>query len=366
MTMWRVPFFAWSALVGALGMLLVMPLVFGLLILLYLDHRYSQLNFGGSEGIAVWVGWVFSVPAVAVFAIPAVGVAAELVPVAFKTRQPMRGAMFTGIALIGVTALAATTQQFVHSVTLDTTGREFFEGVAPMLAFTGLPLLGALMVLGLAALAAKNGHGRPNISAPFVFSFCGLGIIFVGLLGDFVMSVTDLDLLGTTFEEGVTLYVVYGTALSVLGGIAFWAPKLWGRTMSDTLLMPLALMGVVGTILAALPLYAGGFAGQSGGIPANDADVAAMLSLDGVDGGGIWVILSLVGHALVALTVLAFVGLMLKTFTGNGDDAADNPYGGQTIEWSTSSPAPADNYEHVATVASATPQFDLTHEGSQS
>jgi len=115
-----------------------------------------------------------------------------------------------------------------------------------------------------------------------------------------------------------------------------------------------------------LPLYVAGFLDQTGGIPANDADVAAILSLDGVDGGAIWSTLSLIGHGLVALTIVAFVGLMLKTFTGSGDEADENPYGGQTIEWSTPSPAPAHNYEHVPTVASATPQFDLTHEGSQS
>jgi len=366
MTMRRVPVFAWSALIGALGMLLVLPIVFGVIILLFLDHRYAQLNFGGAEGIAAWIGWVFTVPAVAVFAIPAIGVAAELAPVVFKARQPMRGVMFAGIALVGVTALAAATQQFVQAVTIDTTGQEFLEGAVPMLIFTGLPLLGMLIVMGLGALAAKDGEGRPSLNAAFVFAFFGLGMIFVGLLGNFVMSITDLELIGTTFEEGATLYVVYGAALCVLGGVAFWAPKLWGRTLSDKAVMPLALLGLLGTILAALPLYVAGFLDQTGGIPANDADVAAILSLDGVDGGAIWSTLSLIGHGLVALTIVAFVGLMLKTFTGSGDEADENPYGGQTIEWSTPSPAPAHNYEHVPTVASATPQFDLTHEGSQS
>ena len=44
----------------------------------------------------------------------------------------------------------------------------------------------------------------------------------------------------------------------------------------------------------------------------------------------------------------------------------DNPVGGHTIEWSTTSPAPADNFEHVPTVASPEPQFDLTYEGTLS
>jgi heme/copper-type cytochrome/quinol oxidase subunit 1 len=146
----------------------------------------------------------------------------------------------------------------------------------------------------------------------------------------------------------------------------FWAPKLWGRVLPDKQVLPLALLGVLGTILASLPLYIAGFLDQAGGLPANDADVSAILSIGEVEGEAIWTILSLIGHGIVALTVVAFVGLMVKTFAGAGEAADENPYGGHTIEWGTPSPAPAYNYEHVATVASPTPQFDLTHEGSQS
>ena len=367
MTMRRVPLFAWSALIGALGMVLVLPVAFGTIVYLFLDHRYAQLNFGGSEGIGAWMGWIYTVPAVAVFSIPAVGVAAETIPVTFRARQAMRGVTFAGIALVGVTALAAVTQQFVHEVTIDTTGREFVEGAVPMLIFTGLPVLGILIIMALGALTAKHGlaNGRPRISAPFVFGFLGLGMIAVGLVGSLLQSITDLELLGTTFEEGATLYVVYGTALAVMGGVVFWAPKLWGRLLPDKQVIPLALLGVLGTVLASLPLYIAGFLDQAGGVPANDADVAAILAIDDVEGGAIWTILSLVGHSLVALTVLAFVGLLLKTFTGNGDTADVNPYGAHTIEWSTTSPASAHNYDHVPTVASPSPVFDLTSEGSQ-
>jgi heme/copper-type cytochrome/quinol oxidase subunit 1 len=74
----------------------------------------------------------------------------------------------------------------------------------------------------------------------------------------------------------------------------------------------------------------------------------------------------LIGHGLMVITILAFVGLMLKTFTGSGEAAAENPYGGHTIEWSAASPAPAHNFDAVPTVASPTPMFDMTFEGSQS
>ena len=368
MTMRRVPLFAWSALIGALSMLLVLPVVFGAIVYLFLDHRYAQLNFGGSEGIATWIGWAFSVPAIVVYALPAVGVAAEMLPVAAKSRQAMRGVIFAGIALVGVAALAATTQQYVHDVTIDTDGETFLEGAVPFLIFSGLPLLGLLITLALGLLTVKQGlaHGKPGLSAPLVFSMIGFDLILAGVVANFLHGITDLELIGTSFEEGATLLVVYGATLGVMGGLAFWAPKLWGRSLPDMKLIPLAILGLVGAGLAALPLCVAGFLDQAGGLPASDADVSAMLSIGNVDQGALWNILSLAGHGIMALTVVAFIGLMLSTFTGAGEAADQNPLGGHTVEWGAASPAPAHNYEHVVTVASSEPQFDLTYEGSLS
>lgn len=371
LTMGRLPLFAWSALVGAIGILIALPVVFGAIIYLYLDLRYAQLNFGGSTGLAPWIAWAFSVPAVAVYAIPAVGVSAELVPVAFGSRPKMRGATYTGIALVGVAALAATTQQFVHDITFDTDGQSTFEGLLPWLVFAGLPLLGVLIVM-MAGAATMRGKakGTPNIGGAFVFSFLGVDLVAAGLFANAFRGVTDLELLGTSLEEGATLLIVYGSALTIMGGVVFWAPKLWGRTMPEKQIIPLAFLGVVGAALAGLSMCIAGVLGQSGGVPATDADVASMLSLGYDSSGQLWNILAMVGHILVALTVVGFVVSMLFAFTGSDDDddeeAEINPFGGQTIEWTTSSPAPADNFEHVPTVSSAEPVLEMMYEGSQS
>ena len=74
----------------------------------------------------------------------------------------------------------------------------------------------------------------------------------------------------------------------------------------------------------------------------------------------IWNILSLVGHGLMAITALAFVGLMLSSLRGRHDaDVGDDPWEGQTIEWATTSPAPRDNFVDVPIIHSAEPMLDL-------
>jgi len=367
MTMRRVPFVVWSALIGTLGMLLVLPVAFGLVIYLFVDHRLGTgANFGPVDDMAAWLGWMFSVPAVIVFALPGVGVFAELVPVSFRARQVMRGAMFTAIALVGVAAFSAATQQFAHDVLFDTDEETFFRGLVPFLILSGLPLLGVTVVvlLALGTIKAGAARGAPSIHAPFVFALFGLLAIAAGIAGNAVQGITDLELIDpatytvTTFEEGTTLLVVYGTVLAVIGGLLFWAPKLWGRIVGDAKAIPLALLGIAGTLLASVPLLIAGFLDQIGGIPASDVDVAAMLATDHVDGGGTWSVLSTIGHGVMGLTVLAVLGLMLSTFTGNGDDVEANPWGGQTVEWATTSPAPTHNFDHVPTVTSAEPLLD--------
>ncbi|HUF99612.1 MAG TPA: cbb3-type cytochrome c oxidase subunit I, partial [Ilumatobacter sp.] len=282
MTMRRVPLFAWASLVGSLSLLIFLPVGFGTIIYLFIDHRIGiQATFGGAEGIAAWIGFVYTTPAVIACAIPAVGVAAELVPVTFKSRQVMRGVKFAGIGLIGVSALSAVTRQVINPVSFDSdqSFRTFIDDLLPALIFAGLPLLGLVVSLGLAGLTAQQGlkHGKPSVSPAFVFAFFGLLMIALGILGNLVQSISDLELAGTSFEEGATLYLVYGSAIAVMGGLVFWAPKLWGVTLAAKAVLPLALLGVLGTVLAAFPLYIAAFLDAPGGIPSNEVAVGALL-----------------------------------------------------------------------------------------
>src|SRR6476469_3770320 len=51
MNMRRIPLFSWSALVGALGLLVVLPALAGALIYTYVDYQYGRAGFGGNVGV---------------------------------------------------------------------------------------------------------------------------------------------------------------------------------------------------------------------------------------------------------------------------------------------------------------------------
>jgi heme/copper-type cytochrome/quinol oxidase subunit 1 len=353
MTMRRVPPFTWSALVFTLGVILVMPVLLGTLAYLFVDHRNARTGFGGNEGIFVWTGWIVTQPVTFLFAIPAIGVLAELAPVVFGRRTPTRGILFGGLALVGMAALAGVTQQNIQN--LPWAGSELnvddletkVRDLVPFLLFNALPILGVLLVLAVVLQTARPGEGnRFNYSPAIVFAFLGFGMILVGMLGNILHAADDLDLQGTVFEEATLIYIVYGSVLALMGAVVHWAPKLWGSAIHAGRVVPLALLGVTGTILAAFPMYIAGFLDQPAGVSYLDDDLV------------LWNVIALVGHALMALTVLGFVGLLLGSLRSD-DSVGDDPWDAQTLEWTTTSPAPRDNFVDVPVVHSAEPLLDL-------
>jgi len=363
MTMRRVPFFSWSALVYALCLLLVMPVLFGTLIYLFVDHRYSRIGFGGNEGIYDWAGWILTQPTTFVFAIPVFGLLAGLAPLLFGVRTPARGVMFGGLTLIGVAALAGVTQ--LGSIDLPWAGsglsigdsddfEEKLRDVLPWAFFNLLPILGVLIVFVMTLVVIKPTKGaRPNASAAMLFVFVGADLVFLAMLASVLESIDDLALQGTVFEEGVIAALVYGIALAAMGGVVHWAPKLTGQVIPAGKSAPLALLGGAGALLASVPYFVAGFLDQpdlfSGGWLYDDSDLV------------VWNVLALVGQALMALTALGFLALHFQSRRDDRseDGIEDDPWGGQTVEWLTSSPAPADNFVEVPVVTSAEPALDV-------
>ena len=352
MTMRRVPFFSWSALVFGLGLILMMPVLVGTLIYLFVDHRYgSREAFGGNLGTLGWAGWAVTQPATFLYAIPAVGVFADLMPGAVGKRTPARGVMIGGLALIGVAALAGITQQNIQSLPLPGAGidsdelGDIFRDFVPYALFNALPVLGALIVFVMALVLVKpdkdaKARGNPALA----FAFFGFSMVLLGMLGNVMYATDDLGLQGTIFEEGTLLFVVYGGVLGIFGGIANWSPKWRGGAPNSGAVVVLSLLGMGGALLATVPHWVAGFHDQPAGFSYDDSDLQVLNGL------------VVAGHVLFGLMVLGFAGLVLRVKPSDDDEA--NPWGGQTTEWLAASPAPEDNFEELVLVGSAEPVYD--------
>ena len=142
--------------------------------------------------------------------------------------------------------------------------------------------------------------------------------------------------------------------------VAYWGPKWWGRLMPRTVSTLLVLLAGLGGILASLPMLVAGFLDQPGAVfPTVEVGADAVVYFPDASGplsllNGV----SLLGHLAVLVAAVVFVVVALQAFRG-GAAAGDDPWDGQTLEWTTPSPAPADNFADVHVVHSAEPLLDL-------
>jgi heme/copper-type cytochrome/quinol oxidase subunit 1 len=248
----EIPMFSWSVFVSAVSVVLTLPVLLGSLIYVAVDHHYARLVFGANEGIDTWLGWGFSQPQTFLYVIPAIGLLAELAPVAARIRQPLRGAMLIGVALVS-TAMFGTVTQTSHVFVWSGSLSDKIKSVIPYAWFNLLPVLGVVVVTLLALLAIQK--GTPRLIAPLVPTFLGVGMIVVGMAGNAVQMIESVKLSGSVFEEAAVTYITYGAMLCAWGAITYFGPALWGRKIPDTATIAIGALGLFATVLAAAPYY---------------------------------------------------------------------------------------------------------------
>ena len=194
-------------------------------------------------------------------------------------------------------------------------------------------LVPVLMFLG--GIADTLRRGGKNIGLPPTALLCallGTLVVFAGASMAAIRAISAFDLAGTVQTSAADAAfdaALLGGLCAALGGVAWWSSKLIGRSFSE-LGRPLALLLGGGAFVAAVPELIAGFRDQPGGfVPTMDT------VKDGVELSNT---ISAIGICLVALGVLGFIGLLLKSF--RGEAAAADPVDGHTLEWATASPPP--------------------------
>jgi heme/copper-type cytochrome/quinol oxidase subunit 1 len=336
----RVPMLSWSSLVASVTWILVLPVAIANLVIAYVDFRNPEpVSFGLQ--VSRQIQWMLRPPTVFVFVIPALGILGDIVPVAAKVRQNLYSVLLGAVALFGLLGFGA----FVQTDNVE----EQFVYIAVSFAL----LVPVLMYLG--GIADTMRRGGKNVGLPPTALLCallGTLVVFAGAAMAAIRAISGFDLAGVTQTSAADASfnaALLGGLCAALGGVAWWSSKIMGRSFSE-LGRPLALLLGGGAIVAAVPELIAAFLDQPGGFVPTLSSVE-----DGVEPSNL---ISAIGLVLVALGVLGFIGLLLKSMRGRGDTPAD-PVDGHTLEWATSSPPPVGNFaEAVAVVRSERPLLD--------
>lgn len=307
----RAPLFSWSLLTGGGLALLTIPVLLADLTVAYVAHHFGGADAAASGGTS-GLGWFSSVPQVYVLAVPAAGIAAEVVPVFARRALKPHAA---GLVLLGLLAAVG----FGAFAQVPDVRDDFLYVVMGIAA-----VLPALALLGL--LGDTLRRGSPKLQAPLLLAVGSVLLLFLGALAGGIGVIDPLDLQGTTWDAGQMHLVLYGGAtLGAFAGLWYWAPKVWGVTLGESAGKAVFALTLLGVLLLALPDLVNGAVND---VPLGAADF---------DDDSLTVtmnVLSTIGGVLGVLGVLvAFGDLLGRVVRRSGRPAGDDPWGGHTLEW---------------------------------
>jgi len=329
MTMNRIPLFVWALYSTAILQVLATP-VLGITLVLIAMENIFRIGFfdpalGGDPVLFQHFFWFYSHPAVYIMILPAFGVISELI--ATFSRKTIFG--YTAIAYSSL-AIAAVSF-FVWGHHMYVSGQSEVAGIV----FSFLTMLvGVPTAIKLFNWLATLYKSSINMAAPMLFA---LGFMFLFTIGGVtgIMCATtaiDVHFHDTYFIVAHFHYVmVGGTLMAIVGGIYYWFPKMFGKMVDDVMGQISFFFIFVGFNVTFFPQFVLG----AKGMPRRYFDYLPefqhlnRISTIGAYMIGIGFVVALIAviHALIA-----------------GKKASQNPWGGKTLEWTTASPPPHENF----------------------
>jgi cytochrome c oxidase subunit 1 len=348
MTLGRMPLYVWLMFVVAAMIIIVMPPLTAAQVMLlfdrFLDAHFFDTQAGGSAVLWQHFFWIFGHPEVYVLMLPGFAVASEIIPV--FSRKPIFGypVMVAASVSIGFISLGVWAHH-MFVVGMTPAGNTFFTISTMLVAVpTGMKIFNWLATM----YGGKIRFATPMLfCTAFLFQFLMAGLTGV-MLG---AAAFDWQLSDSYFVVAHFHYVLIGGLLFTLfGAIYYWFPKATGRMLSERLGKWHFWLLVIGFNLTFGPQHIAGMLGMPRRIYTYDAG----------RGLEVWNLVSSLAVAIQAVAILIFVWNILRSLRV-GEPAGDDPWDAWTLEWSTTSPPPAYNFDVLPVVRSRRPLWDLKH-----
>jgi cytochrome c oxidase subunit I len=326
----QMPLFCWAMLATSLMALISTPVLAGALILLSFDLLAGTAFFnptgGGNPVVYQHMFWFYSHPAVYIMILPVFGMVSEILPV--HSRKPIFGYQAIAYSSLAISFLGTIVWAH-HMFTSGTPPwlRMFFMLTTMIIAVpTGIKIFSWVATLW-------GGKLQLNSALLFAMGFISMFVIG-GISGVMVASVPfDIHVHDTYFIVAHLHYVLFGgSVFGLYAGIYHWFPKMTGRMMNEPLGKLHFVMNLVGFNLAFMPMHKLGLEGMPRRVAEYDPKFATLN-----------LICTIGSYILAASTFPFLINALWSWF--KGPIAGPNPWRALTLEWTTASPPPVENFE---------------------
>ena len=341
----KMPLFLYSTLTVSVVTIFSLPALSAANIFLELDRQWGTHFFDVARGgdALLWqqVFWFFGHPWVYIVFLPATGMVSLIIPV--FSRRPIVGYAYIAIStvLTGLVGFGV----WVHHMFATGMGHmsmSFFSAASMTISiFTTIQVF---------AWLATIWKGRPVLTTSMYFAVGFVALIVVGGLSGVVTALIPVDwqMNDTYFIVSHIHYVLVGAnMMPVFAAIYYWAPKMTGRLLDETLGKISFWIIFVGFNLAFFPMHLLGILGM----PRRIYTYKAGLGWTSIN------MLITVGAFILAFGILLTLINFFQSLK-TGRIAGKNPWNADTLEWSTDSPPKPYGSVHIPTVITRHPLWD--------
>jgi cytochrome c oxidase subunit 1 len=344
MSLARMPASTWAWFVTAVIALLAFAVLLPACILLILDRVAGtsffipaglvlsdklQPHSGGSVLLWQHLFWFFGHPEVYIAILPSIGIVAHILPV--FARKPLLGPR----AAIGCMIATGFLSYMVWGHHMFVSGMSPFS--ANLFSVPTLVITIPMTILTLLLIGSVYG-AKMRFTAASLFCLGFISVFISGGISGFFLAQPSIDIyLHATYFVVAHFHFVMAVAslFGVFAGTYFWFPKMFGRMMNEGLGKLHFWLTFIGVYCIFMPMHYLGLAGNVRRYSAFVDDYLIPLI-------PVHKFITIAALLTGAAQFIFLFNLIWSRF--KGPIASENPWEATSLEWSTTSPPPFDNF----------------------